>query len=66
MAAVFLPADKLLLDVGAVAQLLVQQQQQQLQLHGSGEPAAVPDCDVCGDDPAKREFLPFLWGCLRD
>jgi hypothetical protein len=45
-------ADKLLLDVGTVARL--QQEHQQLQLRGSGAPAAVPDCDVCGDDPATK------------
>jgi hypothetical protein len=42
-------ADKLLLDVGTVAQLQLQQQQL-----GGVEAAAVPDCDVCGDDPATK------------
>jgi hypothetical protein len=45
-------ADKLLLDVGAVARLQ-QQQKQQKQLEGV-EATAVPDCDVCGDDPATK------------
>jgi anaerobic selenocysteine-containing dehydrogenase len=42
-------ADKLLVDVGTVAQLKLQQQHL-----GSGRAAAVPDCDVCGDDPATK------------
>jgi hypothetical protein len=45
-------ADKLLLDVGCVARL--QQQQQQQQQLGGVEAAAVPDCDVCGDDSTTK------------
>ena len=49
-------AEKLLMDVGAVAQLQLQHQQL-----GSGKAAAVPDCDVCGDDPATK----LAFSCLR-
>jgi anaerobic selenocysteine-containing dehydrogenase len=45
-------ADKLVVDVGTVARLQEQETQQQ-QLEG-GKVVAVPDCDVCGDDPATK------------
>jgi hypothetical protein len=44
-------ADKLLLDVGAVAQLQLQQHKDQ---YGSGNAVNVPDCDVCCDGPATK------------
>jgi hypothetical protein len=44
-------ADELLLDIGTLAALHEQQQQQRLV---SGEVETVPDCDVCGDDPATK------------
>jgi hypothetical protein len=43
-------ADELVVDVGTVARLLEHQRQQL----GLGEVEAVPDCDVCGDEPATK------------
>jgi hypothetical protein len=45
-------ADKLVVDVGTVARL--KEQEAQRQRLGGDEVVAVPDCDVCGDEPATK------------
>jgi hypothetical protein len=56
-------ADELVLEVGAVAQL---ERQQQQELVGSGDAAVVPNCDVCNDGPATRSVVSGRVSSLRN